>query len=102
MPEFVSVAQVAEVPPGSLVQVRVDDKPVALYNVDGEFFATHDICSHALAYLSDGTLTGHTVECPRHGARFDVRTGRQLCFPAVAPVKSFAVKVEDGQVWVAV
>jgi nitrite reductase/ring-hydroxylating ferredoxin subunit len=102
MPDFVPVAAAAEIPPGTAARVLVGDTPVAIYNVDGQFFATGDICSHAHASLSEGPLTGHVIECTRHGAKFDVRDGRQLCFPAVRPVKSYAVRVEDGQIYVAV
>jgi nitrite reductase/ring-hydroxylating ferredoxin subunit len=102
MPDFVRVAAVADIPAGTALRVVVGDTPVALYHVDGEFYATHDVCSHALASLSNGTLDGYTINCPKHGARFDVRTGRNLCLPAVRPVKSFAVKVEGEDVYVAV
>ena len=75
---------------------------IALCNVDGEFFATTDVCSHDEASLSDGELFGHVVECPLHGARFDVRTGKALSLPAVYPVKTFEVRVLDGQLQVKV
>jgi nitrite reductase/ring-hydroxylating ferredoxin subunit len=75
---------------------------IAIYNVGGEFFATSDVCSHDEASLSDGELFGHVVECPLHGARFDVRTGKPLSLPAVYPVKTFEVRVVDDQLQVRV
>ena len=92
------VCSVADVPPGTAKRVIADDREIAIYNVDGELFATDDICSHEEASLSDGELIGHAVECPLHGARFDVRTGKPLSLPAVVPVQTFPVRVVDGQV----
>lgn len=102
MAEFVRAARLADVPVGTALGVVVAEVPVALYNVEGEIYATHDICSHALAHLSQGKLDGATIECPLHGAKFDVRTGRNLRFPAVVPVKRYEVKLEGDEVWVAV
>lgn len=101
MPNFSKVASLTDLPPGTMLGVVVDDTPVALYNVDGTVYATHDICSHARAHLSQGTLCGHVVECPLHGAKFDVRTGKQLSFPAVVPVKRYEVRVDGDDVLVA-
>ena len=92
------VCDLAEVPPGTAKRVVADDREIAIFNVDGELFATDDICSHEEASLSDGELDGHVVECPLHGARFDVRTGRPLSLPAVVSVETFPVRVVDGKV----
>jgi 3-phenylpropionate/trans-cinnamate dioxygenase ferredoxin subunit len=92
------VCDLAEVPPGTAKRVVADDREIAIYNVDGEIFATDDICSHEEASLSDGELIEHTIECPLHGARFDVRTGKPLSLPAVVPVDTFPVRVVDGKV----
>ena len=99
---FVTVADASEVPPGSIKQVDVGDAEIALYNVGGQLYATTNVCTHDEAYLSDGELFGHVVECPLHGARFDVRTGKALSLPAVYPVKTFEVRVVDGQLQVKV
>jgi nitrite reductase/ring-hydroxylating ferredoxin subunit len=92
------VCDAAEVPPGTAKRVVADDREIAIFNVDGELFATDDICSHEEASLSEGELDGHVVECPLHGARFDVRTGKALSLPAVRPVDTFPVRVVDGKV----
>jgi nitrite reductase/ring-hydroxylating ferredoxin subunit len=80
----------SEVPPGSAFLVG----DVAVFNVDGRFFATHDKCTHREGPLSDGALDGSTVTCPYHGAQFDVTTGAVLCGPAKAPIKTYRVIVE--------
>lgn len=102
MPNFVKVATRDQVQPDQPVCVRVGTTRVALYNVDGEIYATHDICSHGRAHLCEGTLHGHEIECPRHGARFDVRSGKNTRLPAVVPVKSFLVQLDGDDVLVAV
>jgi 3-phenylpropionate/trans-cinnamate dioxygenase ferredoxin subunit len=100
MAEYVTVLDADALAPGQAARVVVGDEEIALYNVDGEFFATSDICSHEEASLSDGELFDHVVECPLHGARFDVRTGKPLSLPAVYPVKTFPVRVVDGKLQV--
>jgi 3-phenylpropionate/trans-cinnamate dioxygenase ferredoxin subunit len=74
--------------------------PVALFNLDGEFYATDDTCSHAESSLADGYVEDGAVECILHFARFCIKTGAALSAPAVDPVRTYPVKVEDGMVWV--
>lgn len=100
MPERVKVAQRGQVPPGGTKLVRVEDRWICLYNVDGEIYATADECSHAVASLAEGTLDGYVIECPRHGARFDVRTGKNLRFPAVVPIRHYEVVIDGDDVWI--
>jgi nitrite reductase/ring-hydroxylating ferredoxin subunit len=100
--DFVTVADATDVQPGQIREVRVGGEEIAIYNVAGQFYATTNICTHDEAYLSDGELFGHVVECPLHGARFDVRTGKVLSLPAVYPLKTYEVRVEDGKVQVRV
>lgn len=101
MAEFVAVAKAEELPPGHKMCVIVKGRRVALFNVDGTVYAIDDTCSHAEASLSEGELYGDVVVCPRHGARFNVRTGAALSLPAWAPVATYRVKVEDGEIKVA-
>ena len=81
--DFVKVAAVSEVSPGDMKVVDVGDDQILLVNVDGEVHACDDICSHAYASLSEGDLDGAEVQCPLHGAIFNVRTGKVLTPPAV-------------------
>ena len=101
MAEFHKIARVGDLAPGEVEQYRVEDRPVALCNVDGEFYAFEDICTHQFTYLSEGELTGAEIKCPLHGARFDVKSGAARSLPAVKPVPTHEVKVEDGYVYVA-
>lgn len=97
---FVTVARVGEIPPGGVKIVRLDEVEVAVFNVDGTYHAIEDVCTHDGGPLAEGPLEGHVVECPRHGARFDVRTGAVLCFPATAPVPVYAVRVAGDDIQV--
>ena len=102
MAQFVRVAKVEEVPEGEARVFALGELRLALCKVEGAFYCVEDICSHDDGPLGEGCLVGHEIECPRHGARFDVRDGKVTRMPAAAPVESFAVKVEDGQVLVQV
>lgn len=89
----------AELAPGEAIAVEVDP-PIALFNVDGEFYAIDDLCSHAFASLAEGYIYGDTVECAFHFAKFDIKTGKALTTPGFASVASYAVRVTDGAVFV--
>jgi 3-phenylpropionate/trans-cinnamate dioxygenase ferredoxin subunit len=94
----VDVCPIDELPPGSMKLVHSGPVAVGVYNVDGELFALEDRCSHDDGPLVEGEWEPETAQviCPRHGARFDIRTGRALTLPAYEPVETFAVRVEDG------
>ncbi len=86
------------VPPGAMIGVDVGEHRLAVYNVDGRFFATQNVCTHAFAILSDGWLDDAVIECPLHGGRFDVATGRVLCGPAEEDLRTYEVRVVDENV----
>ena len=99
---FVPVANVKDIPdPGKLL-VELDDALIALFHVGGEFFALDDVCTHDGGPLAEGTLEDHTIACPRHGAKFCLRTGAALTMPATKPTKSYQVKVDGDAVLVEV
>ncbi len=95
---YVKVATVGDLSPGEAMRVEVNDEEVALFNVDGTYYAIGDVCTHAGGPLSDGELEGEEVECPWHGARYNVRTGEVLSPPAPKGVKSYSVKVEGDDI----
>ena len=96
--DFVKVAAVSEVSPGDMKVVDVGDDQILLVNVDGEVHACEDICTHAYASLSEGDLDGAEVQCPLHGAIFNVRTGKVLTPPAVEPLRTFEVRVDGDDI----
>lgn len=87
-----------DVPPGQVIQVVVNGHALALYNVDGVFYASDDRCNHGNANLSDGYLDGDVIECPLHGGCFKVVDGSPCSPPVTQPMKTYSVAVEDGQV----
>jgi 3-phenylpropionate/trans-cinnamate dioxygenase ferredoxin subunit len=100
MANFVAVATRDEIPPGERKLFEIDGIFFAVFNVDGTYYAIEDVCTHDDGPLVDGDLDGFEIECPRHGARFDIRTGAVLSFPAVTPVPAYPVKVEGDEVLV--
>jgi 3-phenylpropionate/trans-cinnamate dioxygenase ferredoxin subunit len=94
---WVDVARTSDIPPGCAARVEIDDVPIAIFNVDGEYYALDDTCSHAEASLSEGDLDTDrcAIECPLHGSSFDLRTGEPLSLPAVEPVRAHRVEITD-------
>ena len=97
---FVFAAKVGEIPPGRVKTVAIGEEDVALCNVDGEFYAIANVCTHDHGPLGAGYLTGEEIECPRHGARFNVRTGEVKVLPAIMPVPTFEVRIEGDDILV--
>jgi 3-phenylpropionate/trans-cinnamate dioxygenase ferredoxin subunit len=102
MMDFLPVAAVSDIPdPGKLL-VEVDERLVVVFHVGGKFFCIDDVCTHDGGPLSEGELDAPacTIACPRHGAKFDVRTGAALTMPATRPTRSHEVRIEGNQVLV--
>lgn len=99
MSEWIRVCARGEMLPGEFRVVWDEDTPIAVYNIDGMFYAIEDTCTHDGGDLAGGDVHGFEVECPRHGARFDVRDGKVTAPPAVEPIASFPVRDEDGVIW---
>jgi 3-phenylpropionate/trans-cinnamate dioxygenase ferredoxin subunit len=91
-----------EIPPGSTKRVVVDGTAVLICNVDGDFYALEDVCTHDGGPLDQGELQGCRIMCPRHGALFDVTSGAALTLPAVVPLETYRVRTEGDEVIVEV
>ncbi len=100
MGEFVKVAEVKDITAGTGILVELEGDRIALFNMNGTFYAIGDTCTHAGGPLSDGDLDGEIVTCPWHGAQFDVKTGGVVGPPAPEPVTSYRVKVEGSDVFI--
>lgn len=100
MNDFHRVCSVSELPEGGKRVVEVGDRVIGLFRVDGQFWAIDDLCTHDGGPLAEGDLEGFTIICPRHGARFDIRTGQALSMPATRATAAHEVKVEGGEVFV--
>jgi 3-phenylpropionate/trans-cinnamate dioxygenase ferredoxin subunit len=101
MAEFVKVATRSEIPPGGKLLAEIDGRAIAVFNCEGSYYAIDDVCTHDGGPLAEGEFEGCEVRCPRHGARFDVRTGRALSFPAIEPVAAHQVELRGDEILVA-
>ena len=100
MPEFVKIASKDELADGEMKLIELEDQLVILFRVDEQFYCLDDVCTHDGGTLSDGELKGCEIECPRHGARFDVRTGEAVCMPATQATVAHEVQVDGEDVLV--
>ena len=100
--EFVEIAPASELPNGERLFVDLEDTPVVIFNIAGQFFAIGDVCSHDDGPLGDGMIEGFNVVCPRHGAEFDVRTGQAVQMPAVVDIPAYPVQVRNGTIFIGV
>ncbi len=100
--EFVEIAPASEIPSGERLFVDIGDRPIVVFNIAGQFFAIGDACTHDDGPLGDGDLDGFHIVCPRHGAEFDVRSGKAVQMPAVVDIPAYPVRVVDGMLQVGV
>lgn len=100
--KFYRIADVDEMPEGERLMFEVDGQAVVLFNVNGELLATGDLCSHDEGPIGDGELDGDVIICPRHGARFDVHTGKVLSLPAVTGIPVYPVQIVDNYIEVGI
>jgi 3-phenylpropionate/trans-cinnamate dioxygenase ferredoxin subunit len=100
MSSVVDVCPLQELPSGAMRLVRWEDLEIGVFNCDGTVYAIEDRCSHDDGPLVEGSLdqTACTIECPRHGSRFDLKTGRPLSLPAYEPVDTFSVVIDDEMI----
>lgn len=96
--DYLEIAPVSELPNGERMFVDIGDTPIVIFNIAGQFFATGDVCTHDDGPVGDGDLEGFNVICPRHGAEFDVRTGRVVSMPAVVDIPAYPVRVVNGMI----
>src|SRR5262245_36573139 len=100
MASFVKVAKTTDLSDPGQILLEVEDRIVVLFHVGGAFFCIDDVCTHDGGPLSEGRLDDHTIACPRHGARFDIRTGKALTMPATVDTAAHEVQVRGDEVWV--
>ena len=96
--EFVAVGSVEELPQGGRLFIEIDGQPIVIILMGGQYFAIADVCSHDDGPVGEGAIDGFEIICPRHGARFDIRTGKVLALPAFVDIPSYPVRVMNGQI----
>lgn len=99
---FYDVFPQEELQNGERAFVEIDHRSIVIFNIAGEFFAIADVCSHDGGPLGEGDLDGLTIICPRHGARFDLRSGKALTLPAVQDIPAYPVRVQNGMIQIGI
>lgn len=100
MSDWVTVARVGELAPGERRIVDVDGAQAVVFNLEGQYYAIEDVCTHDSGQLTGGSVEGDQIICPRHGARFCIRTGEALTAPAYEPTATFPVRIENNEIQV--
>lgn len=100
--QFYDVMAQGELQNGERAFVEIDRQPIVIFNIAGEYFAIADVCSHDDGPLGDGDLEGLTITCPRHGAQFDLRSGKALTLPAVQDIPAYPVRVQNGMIQIGI
>lgn len=101
MTDFVTIAKTDEVKPGERIVVEIGNHWIVVFNVDNAYYAIEDVCTHDDGPLAEGKLHGYEIECPRHGACFDIRTGKVTAPPALVDVSRYEVNIEGDEIQVA-
>jgi len=96
--EFVAIGPEVELPEGKRIFVEIDNLLIVVFRVGGMLYAIADACTHDDGPLGDGDLEGHEIVCPRHGARFDIQSGKAIALPAVIDIPSYPVRVNQGNI----
>ena len=99
---FFKVVATDEIPENERLFIEINGIPIVIYTLDGKYYATGDKCSHDNGPIGEGRLEGFEIICPRHGARFDIRTGKVTKFPAATDIPSYPVKIEAGYISIGV
>ena len=97
---FTHAANLSDLVEDEPLAVKLGDEQIALYRLDGEVYATHNVCTHQFALLSDGYMEDGCIECPLHQGKFDIKTGAAMCAPVTQAIRVYPVKVEDGRILV--
>jgi NAD(P)H-dependent nitrite reductase small subunit len=98
--QFHRVAATSDIPVGEGLRVKLDQYEIAVFNIDGEFYAIDDVCTHAFALLSEGFVEGDVIECPLHSGRFEIKTGKAVAAPCTVDVRTYPVRREDDAILV--
>lgn len=96
--EFVTIGPADELDNGERLFIEIDQEEIVIFNLGGQYYAIGDVCSHDDGPLGDGDLEGFEIICPRHGARFDIRSGKVLTLPAIVDIPAYPIRVSDGQI----
>lgn len=99
MADFERIASLKDLPDNGRLSVFIDDDPALLVRIGDAIYAVEDVCTHDGQPLTDGPIVDDQIVCPRHGARFDLRTGQPTCMPATQPIATYLVEIRDGEIY---
>ena len=97
--EFLEIAPSSELPDGERLFVEIGGKPIVIFKIASQYFSIADVCSHDDGPVGEGKLEGYTITCPRHGAQFDIRSGKVIQMPAVVDIPAYPVRVIEGMIY---
>jgi nitrite reductase/ring-hydroxylating ferredoxin subunit len=100
--QFHRVAAAGDIPEGEPLRVKIEQWEIAVFKLDGEYYAIDDVCTHAYALLSEGFVEGDVIECPLHGGRFEIKTGKAVAAPCTVDVRTYPVRCENDAVLVGI
>ena len=100
--EYLEIAPSSELPSGERLFVDIGGKPIVIFNIAGQYFSIADVCSHDDGPVGEGVLEGYNITCPRHGAEFDVRSGKVTQMPAVIDIPAYPVQVREGMIYLGI
>ena len=100
--EYITITGVDDLQNGERLFVEIDDQELVVLNIAGDYFAIGDVCSHDDGPLGEGDVEGFDVICPRHGARFDIRSGKVVSLPAIEDIPDYPVRVVNGQIQIGI
>jgi 3-phenylpropionate/trans-cinnamate dioxygenase ferredoxin subunit len=100
--EYLEIAPASELPSGERLFVEIEGKPIVIFNIGGQFFSIADVCSHDDGPVGEGIVEGYNITCPRHGAQFDIRSGKVVQMPAVVDIPAYPVQVRDGNIYLGI
>jgi 3-phenylpropionate/trans-cinnamate dioxygenase ferredoxin component len=102
MTQWIDAAALDEIEDEDVMRFDHAGQTYAIYRVDGDVYASEGLCTHEHVHLCDGLVMGHTIECPKHNGRFDIRDGKALCAPVCEKLKTYPAKVEAGRILIEV
>ena len=96
--EYISIGSVGELQDGQRLFIDIDELKIVVFNISGNYYAIADVCSHDDGPVGEGNIEGFEIGCPRHGARFDIRTGKALSLPAFVDIPAYPVRIVNGDI----
>jgi 3-phenylpropionate/trans-cinnamate dioxygenase ferredoxin subunit len=96
--DYIAVGSVSELKDGQRLFIEIDDTPIVIINIEGNYYAIADVCSHDDGPVGEGNIEGFEIICPRHGARFDIQSGKVLSLPAFVDIPAYPIRLVGEEI----